>query len=223
MRRFLRFIPIVFLTFWGLSCAQEPSHVTLLVDGVPTVFTTPKRINDPLGGGDVITVEPPYFSFQLSVKNDSPSGQTLVITGVHIGIFLSGNKTGNPDSKAEFLPADCPYENAGLLNPCGLFGANIYASLRPEDPLFTIPYRFYVSSLPKQKNGSFVYQVSLEILGFWSDETDVVIASNTPSNRLNKTPSDVPHTIVLIRTSIPDESLGESAVDGIWTFSILMS
>ena len=174
MRRFLRVVPVVFFTFWGLSCSQDPSYVTLLVDGKPTVFTTPKRINDPksLGEDNIITIEPPYFSFQLSVKNDSPSGQTLVVTGVQIGISLSKNKTGTPDMKGEYLPSDCPYEDAGRSNPCGLFGADVFASLRPEDPLYTIPYRFYASSLPEPEGDSFVYRVSLEILGFWSDETD---------------------------------------------------
>ena len=91
-----------------------------------------------------------------------------------------------PDTKGEFLPSDCPYESAAM-NPCGLFGADVFASLRPEDPIYTIPYRFYITSLPEPAGGSFVYRVSLEILGFWSDETDVGTASNTPSNRLKKT------------------------------------
>ena len=140
------------------------------INGVPKIFTTPKNIYDS-STEDMIEISPPYFSFQLSLKNESPKGQTLVVTAIRVEVSPNGNTTKVPDMSGEYFPADCPFETGedGLFNPCDLFSSNAFASLAAGSDLYPIPHTFYVDGLPEQEKGDYVYQVALEIVGFWSD------------------------------------------------------
>lgn len=185
----LRIFAFCLVLVSGVSCGSQESHVVLKINGVPKVFTTPKKIYDPKSStGETVEISPPYFSFRLSVKNESPKEQTLVVTAVRVEVFLNGNKTKVSDMSGEYLPGDCPFETGGGRgsNPCGLFSSNAFASLAAGSELYPIPYMFYVENLPKQEKGGYVYQVALEILGFWSDAPPSQ-AINQETDRLGET------------------------------------
>ena len=179
-------------TAYAKDSSSHPNpNLSIQLGGVPAVFLTPIRVIDIKSpDGESITIQPPFFRFSLSFKNTNPSGQTLVITGVRVEVFTSQNEGLTPDLISEFVPSDCLYEDdakKGLINPCGLPASSAYASIRPDDSIYTLPYTFYVENLPEQEDGSFSYPISVEIFGFWSDETDPKKATGILTDRLEET------------------------------------
>ena len=167
------------------SGAPSSQSVALQIDGIPRVFTTPKIVPDPKRSEETsVQITPPYFSFRFSLRNDSPSDHTLVVTGVRVSIFTKENQSWTPDATVEYLPSGCFFEKNGA-NPCALFDSQTFAVLLPTGDLHAMPLRFYVENLPEQEG--FIYTVHLEILGFWSEESDPLLAAKNEHYRLERT------------------------------------
>ena len=186
MKLILRLIFIISIISLGTACEEEDglsSKVDIRINGKPRVFTNKKKIPSLVADAtEYIEIAPPFFSFRLSIRNGSD--KTLVVTGIQLEIFTQESTHGSPPSGTnDFPPSDCPYTKD--YNPCELFDQNTYTVLLPKSDRATLQRTFYAEGLPDNGN-SFVYKVNLELLGFFSEETDPLQAVQIESDRFKR-------------------------------------